>query len=45
MDDAHLWSALRYTERNPVRAGMVRDRDGVSVVAARASTPAAAGTG
>jgi putative transposase len=25
MDDAHLWSALRYTERNPVRAGMVRD--------------------
>jgi putative transposase len=25
MGDAHLWSALRYTERNPVRAGMVRD--------------------
>ena len=25
MDDDHLWNALRYTERNPVRAGMVRD--------------------
>ena len=25
MDDGHLWSALRYTERNPLRAGMVRD--------------------
>jgi putative transposase len=22
MDQAHLWSALRYTERNPVRAGL-----------------------
>jgi len=25
MDEDHLWTALRYTERNPVRAGMVRD--------------------
>ncbi len=25
MDDDHLWTALRYVERNPVRAGMVRD--------------------
>jgi putative transposase len=24
LDDAHLWIALRYTERNPVRAGLVR---------------------
>ncbi len=23
MDEAHLWAALRYVERNPVRAGMV----------------------
>jgi putative transposase len=23
MDDAHLWTALRYIERNPVRAGTV----------------------
>lgn len=22
-DDAHLWSAVRYVERNPVKAGMV----------------------
>ena len=25
MDDYHLWTALRYTERNPVRAGIVSD--------------------
>jgi putative transposase len=25
MDDDHLWTALRYVERNPVRAGIVRD--------------------
>jgi putative transposase len=25
LDNAHLWIALRYTERNPVRAGMVVD--------------------
>jgi putative transposase len=25
MDEDHLWTALRYAERNPVRAGMVRD--------------------
>jgi putative transposase len=25
MDDDHLWTALRYTERNPVRAGIVSD--------------------
>ena len=25
MDDDRLWTALRYVERNPVRAGMVRD--------------------
>ena len=24
LDDAHLWQALRYVERNPVRAGMVQ---------------------
>jgi len=23
LDDAHLWSAVRYVERNPVRAGLV----------------------
>jgi putative transposase len=23
LDDAHLWAAIRYTERNPVRAGLV----------------------
>jgi putative transposase len=25
LDDVHLWIALRYTERNPVRAGLVRE--------------------
>lgn len=25
LDDAHLWIALRYTERNPVRAGLVSE--------------------
>ena len=25
MDEGHLWQALRYTERNPVRAGLVVD--------------------
>ena len=25
MDEGHLWQALRYAERNPVRAGMVAD--------------------
>ena len=25
MDENHLWPALRYTERNPVRAGLVKD--------------------
>jgi putative transposase len=25
LDSAHLWAALRYTELNPVRAGMVED--------------------
>ena len=25
MDEGHLWSALRYTERNPVRAGLVKE--------------------
>ena len=24
LDDAHLWAAVRYVERNPVRAGLVR---------------------
>ncbi|MHC4789575.1 MAG: transposase, partial [Planctomycetota bacterium] len=24
MDESHLWSAIRYVERNPVRAGLVR---------------------
>jgi putative transposase len=24
MDDSHLWNAIRYVERNPVRAGMVQ---------------------
>ncbi|NNG03625.1 MAG: transposase [Inquilinus sp.] len=24
LDDVHLWAAIRYVERNPVRAGMVR---------------------
>ena len=27
MDEGHLWPALRYTERNPVRAGMVADAE------------------
>jgi putative transposase len=25
LDDRHLWAALRYVERNPVRAGLVRE--------------------
>ncbi len=25
MDDAHLWAAARYVERNPVRAGLVKE--------------------
>ncbi len=25
LDEAHLWAALRYVERNPVRAGLVKD--------------------
>lgn len=25
MDEHHLWAAIRYVERNPVRAGLVRD--------------------
>ena len=25
LDEAHLWEALRYTELNPVRAGLVKD--------------------
>jgi putative transposase len=25
MDEGHLWAALRYTERNPVRAGLVKE--------------------
>ncbi len=28
MDAAHLWTALRYTELNPVRAGMIADAAG-----------------
>jgi putative transposase len=24
LDDAHLWAAVRYVERNPVRAGLVQ---------------------
>ena len=24
LDEAHLWSAVRYVERNPVRAGLVK---------------------
>ena len=27
LDDAHLWAAVRYVERNPVRAGMVDQAD------------------
>jgi putative transposase len=27
LDEAYLWSAVRYVERNPVRAGMVRSAD------------------
>jgi putative transposase len=27
LDNAHLWNALRYTERNPVRAGMAADAE------------------
>ncbi|MGA2434005.1 MAG: transposase [Bryobacteraceae bacterium] len=27
LDEAHLWAALRYTELNPVRAGMVADAE------------------
>lgn len=27
LDTRHLWAALRYTERNPVRAGMVAEPD------------------
>jgi len=28
MDEGHLWPALRYTERNPVRAGLVKEAAG-----------------
>ena len=27
LDDAYLWAAVRYVERNPVRAGMVRNAE------------------
>jgi len=27
LDEAHLWAALRYTELNPVRAGLVREAE------------------
>jgi len=27
LDDAHLWAAIRYVERNPVRAGMVSNAE------------------
>ena len=27
LDDAYLWSAIRYVEQNPVRAGMVENAE------------------
>jgi putative transposase len=28
LDDSHLWEALRYTELNPVRAGLIESAEG-----------------
>jgi len=36
LDTAHLWAALRYTELNPVRAGMVRTPEKYAWSSARA---------
>jgi len=36
MDQDHLWTALRYTERNPVRAGLVDDPEAYPWSSARA---------
>jgi putative transposase len=36
LDDTHLWMALRYTERNPVRAGLVNQAEGWEWSSARA---------
>jgi len=35
MDDGHLWTALRYVERNPVRAGMADRADAYAWSSAR----------
>ena len=29
LDEAYLWAAIRYVERNPVRAGMVKKQKGI----------------
>jgi len=36
MDEVHYWAAIRYVERNPVRAGMVRRADEYRWSSARA---------
>jgi putative transposase len=36
MDDAHYWAAIRYVERNPIRAGMVRRAEEYKWSSARA---------
>jgi putative transposase len=36
LDQAHLWSAARYVERNPVRAGMVEECEDYRWSSARA---------
>lgn len=36
LDEAHLWAAVRYVERNPVRAGMVERAEGYPWSSARA---------
>ena len=42
LDDAHLWTALRYTELNPVRAGLVDTADAYHWSSARAHCRGAA---
>jgi putative transposase len=36
LDEAHLWAAVRYVERNPVRAGMVKRAEDYRWSSARA---------
>jgi putative transposase len=44
MDEAHLWQAMAYVERNPVRAGLVARADEYAWSSARLRRPGAAGS-